>query len=90
MLEQRGGSDLWVQAPLQPLQDNLEMQTYETFEKDLQKYTQYEEAVLEALLDRVPEQEASTRETILMVCGTAPFVPIAEARKGSLNGDIGT
>lgn len=42
------------------------MQTYETFEKDLQKYTQYEEAVLSALLDRVPESEATTRETVLM------------------------
>jgi hypothetical protein len=56
-----------LQAPLQPLQDNLELQTYETFEKDVQKYAQYEEAVLQALLDRVPEAEASTRETVLMV-----------------------
>ncbi len=57
-----------LQAPLQPLQDNLEMQTYETFEKDLMKYTQYEAAVLEALLDRVPEEEAATRDIVLMVC----------------------
>lgn len=56
------------QAPLQPLQDNLELQTYETFEKDDQKYLQYEEAVLEALLDRIPEAEAATRENVLVVC----------------------
>ncbi|BDA41363.1 Protein arginine N-methyltransferase 5 [Coccomyxa sp. Obi] len=59
----------YLQAPLQPLQDNLEMQTYETFEKDLQKYTQYEEAVLAALLDRIPEDEAATRDIVLMVVG---------------------
>ena len=60
-----------VQAPLQPLQDNLELQTYETFEKDLTKYAQYEEAVLAALRDRVPEAEAGTRESVLMVRGCA-------------------
>ena len=43
------------------------MQTYETFEKDLQKYTQYESAVLEALLERVPDRDAATREIVLMV-----------------------
>ena len=31
-----------AQAPLQPLQDNLESQTYEVFEKDPVKYAQYE------------------------------------------------
>lgn len=38
------------------LQDNLESQTYETFEKDTQKYTLYEEAVYKALLDRTAPQ----------------------------------
>ncbi|GIL73292.1 hypothetical protein Vretimale_4879 [Volvox reticuliferus] len=42
----------YLQVPLQPLQDNLESQTYETFEKDLQKYKLYEEAVYKALKDR--------------------------------------
>ena len=37
------------QVPLQPLQDNLESQTYEVFEKDTTKYTMYEEAILMAL-----------------------------------------
>lgn len=54
-----------VQAPLQPLQDNLESQTYETFERDTNKYLAYEEAVLAALLDRVPPPEATTRTTVL-------------------------
>ena len=35
-----------------PVQDNLESQTYETFEKDATKYNTYEEAVYRALLDR--------------------------------------
>lgn len=34
-----------LQAPLQPLQDNLESSTYETFERDAAKYIAYEEAV---------------------------------------------
>lgn len=33
------------------LQDNLESQTYEVFEKDTTKYVQYEEAVYRALRD---------------------------------------
>lgn len=43
----------FLQAPLQPLMDNLENQTYEVFEKDPIKYQQYEKAVYKALLDRV-------------------------------------
>ena len=44
-----------LQAPLQPLMDNLESVTYETFEKDASKYIQYEEAVRCALTDLVRE-----------------------------------
>lgn len=58
-----------VQAPLQPLQDNLESQTYETFERDANKYLAYEEAVVAALLDRVPDPTAATGPTVLMVVG---------------------
>lgn len=39
-----------LQAPLQPLMDNLEAQTYETFERDPTKYIQYEKAITKALL----------------------------------------
>jgi type II protein arginine methyltransferase len=38
-----------LQSPLQPLMDNLEGQTYETFERDATKYIQYERAVASAL-----------------------------------------
>jgi protein arginine N-methyltransferase 5 len=59
----------FLQAPLQPLQDNLESQTYETFERDSTKYKVYGEAVRQALLDRVPASEAATTVTVLMVVG---------------------
>ncbi|KAI7865537.1 protein arginine N-methyltransferase [Spinellus fusiger] len=57
----------YLQAPLQPLMDNLDNQTYETFERDPIKYQQYEEAVYQALLDRVaPDSDV---ETVIMVVG---------------------
>ncbi|KAK9097651.1 hypothetical protein Syun_024696 [Stephania yunnanensis] len=59
----------FLQAPLQPLMDNLEAQTYETFEKDTMKYSQYQRAVSKALFDRVPDEKASTITTVLMVVG---------------------
>ncbi|KAF7137514.1 hypothetical protein RHSIM_Rhsim07G0173800 [Rhododendron simsii] len=59
----------FLQSPLQPLMDNLEAQTYETFEKDTVKYSQYERAVSKALLDRISEEESSTKTTVLMVVG---------------------
>jgi protein arginine N-methyltransferase 5 len=40
-----------LQAPLQPLMDNLEAQTYETFERDPTKYERYETAIALALTD---------------------------------------
>ncbi|GAB4821351.1 hypothetical protein N2152v2_008397 [Parachlorella kessleri] len=56
-------------CPLQPLQDNLESATYETFERDATKYSTYEEAVYRALLDRVPQEQAADPVTVLMVVG---------------------
>ncbi|WOG82041.1 hypothetical protein DCAR_0101200 [Daucus carota subsp. sativus] len=59
----------FLQSPLQPLMDNLEAQTYETFEKDTMKYIQYQRAICKALQDRVPDEASSTVTTILMVVG---------------------
>eukprot|EP00884_Botryococcus_braunii_P016344 jgi/Botrbrau1/3393/Bobra.0337s0034.1 len=71
----------YLQAPLQPLQDNLESQTYETFEKDGTKYLAYEEAIAQALGDRMrAPREPSSQDgppgsppppspTVLMVVG---------------------
>ncbi|KAL9933191.1 hypothetical protein V8E36_007909 [Tilletia maclaganii] len=59
----RGYAD-WLQAPLQPLMDNLENSTYEVFERDPVKYALYGEAVEKALRD------FPVSETIhIWVCG---------------------
>ncbi|PFH53048.1 hypothetical protein AMATHDRAFT_138418 [Amanita thiersii Skay4041] len=47
----------YLQAPLQPLMDNLQSLTYQTFEQDPIKYTQYEEAIFKALLEWQPTSE---------------------------------
>ncbi|CAE6494092.1 unnamed protein product [Rhizoctonia solani] len=59
----RGYED-YLQAPLQPLMDNLASMTYEVFEKDPVKYRQYEQAVYRALLDQPPDST-----TIICVAG---------------------
>lgn len=50
--------------------DNLESQTYEAFEKDPVKYSQYEKAVVKAL-----EEVPADKTTVLMV--NAPANPDA-------------
>jgi len=68
----------FLQAPLQPLMDNLESQTYETFEKDSTKYRQYQEAVLQALMQQKKkralcennlENRIESASIVLMVVG---------------------
>uniref|UniRef100_A0A182TNK8 Protein arginine N-methyltransferase n=1 Tax=Anopheles melas TaxID=34690 RepID=A0A182TNK8_9DIPT len=63
-----GYEDL-LQIPLQPLYDNLDSFTYEVFEKDPVKYIYYQNAIEQALLDRVPEADRATATTIIMVVG---------------------
>lgn len=63
------GYEDYLQAPLQPLMDNLESSTYEIFEKDPIKYSMYEEAVYRCLMDIVPDNEAEARTTVIMVLG---------------------
>ncbi|RDX67237.1 Protein arginine N-methyltransferase 1.5, partial [Mucuna pruriens] len=57
------------QERFEPLMDNLEAQTYETFERDAVKYIQYQRAVSNALMDMVPDEEASAKTIVLMVVG---------------------
>ena len=57
------------QCPLQPLMDNLESQTYEVFEKDPVKYSEYQAAMTAALEDMVAEEEREARVVTLMVVG---------------------
>eukprot|EP00795_Rhopilema_esculentum_P001486 gene1486-15920_t len=63
------GYEDYLQAPLQPLMDNLESQTYEVFEKDPIKYAQYEKAVYHALLDRVSDEKKNEVTSVIMVVG---------------------
>jgi len=64
----RGYED-YLQCPLQPLMDNLESQTYEVFEKDPVKYSEYQAAIQAALTDLVPEAECGEKVLVLMVVG---------------------
>ncbi|KAI6647232.1 Protein arginine N-methyltransferase 5-like [Oopsacas minuta] len=64
----RGYED-FLQCPLQPLQDNLESQTYEMFEKDPVKYVRYEEAVKQALLDIKERETYQGKDVVVMVVG---------------------
>lgn len=57
----RGYED-YLQCPLQPLMDNLESQTYEIFEKDPVKYTQYQTAIHQAILKIMSTEEDKSRK----------------------------
>ena len=61
--------------PLQPLQDNLESATYETFEKDPIKYQQYEKAIAQALEERFSPED---KPCVMVVgAGRGPLVAAA-------------
>ncbi|EGO24309.1 hypothetical protein SERLADRAFT_356020 [Serpula lacrymans var. lacrymans S7.9] len=61
----------YLQAPLQPLMDNLQSITYQTFERDPVKYRNYEEAIYNALV----EWPASDRIVICVAgAGRGPLV----------------
>ncbi|KAL3179760.1 hypothetical protein MRX96_037748 [Rhipicephalus microplus] len=62
------GFEDYLQIPLQPLMDNLESVTYEIFEKDPVKYTEYQRAIHLALMDKGAEA-GKDKEIILMVVG---------------------
>ncbi|XP_031846759.1 protein arginine N-methyltransferase 5 [Nomia melanderi] len=64
----RGYED-YLQCPLQPLMDNLESQTYEIFEKDPVKYTQYQTAIHQAILGIMSETNDKNKKLVIMVVG---------------------
>ncbi|RKP11211.1 protein arginine N-methyltransferase 5 [Thamnocephalis sphaerospora] len=64
----------YLQAPLQPLMDNLESATYQVFEQDPVKYAQYEKAVYHALLDRVPAGSDVVTTVMVVGAGRGPLV----------------
>ena len=75
------GYEDFLQNPLQPLMDNLESGTYEVFEKDPVKYTQYQNAIHLALVDRDPKIEVIT----VMVLGAGRGPLVRAALKASLS-----
>jgi type II protein arginine methyltransferase len=69
----------YLQTPLQPLMDNLESQTYETFEKDPIKYRLYEDAIYGALIDRKGKKDC----IVLMVLGAGRGPLVAASLRAS-------
>ncbi|KAJ3080507.1 Protein arginine N-methyltransferase 5, partial [Physocladia obscura] len=68
------GYDDFLQAPLQPLMDNLESATYQVFERDPVKYTQYEAAIAAALADRKLAVDQSFFSVCVFGAGRGPLV----------------
>lgn len=63
-----------LQAPLQPLADNLESETYELFEQDPVKYALYEEAVFRFLTKRKGEGRQQPFYIVVVGAGRGPLV----------------
>ncbi|KAI0207199.1 Protein arginine N-methyltransferase 5 [Lamellibrachia satsuma] len=80
------GYEDYLQCPLQPLMDNLESQTYEVFEKDPFKYSQYQKAVLLALQDRVKGNDSKVVVVMVLGAGRGPLVTASmnAARKADI------
>jgi len=68
------------------LMDNLESQTYETFEKDPIKYKMYQEAVYKALMER--HAEGTTAIVMVVGAGRGPLVRASLAAAKSANRTI--
>jgi protein arginine N-methyltransferase 5 len=86
-LEQFGaGYQDYLQAPLQPLADNLESITYEVFEKDPIKYEWYERAIAHALMDWATEEKATSSTTgavVIAVVGSGRGPLVTRALRAS-------
>ncbi len=76
----------YLQAPLQPLTDNLESVTYEVFEKDPVKYDWYERAIQQALEDWMAEAKPSSHpdgRVVLAVVGAGRGPLVTRALQAS-------
>jgi protein arginine N-methyltransferase 5 len=68
----------FLQSPLQPLHDNLEAQTYETFEMDTVKYSAYKAAIAKAIIDLDARGHIQDRCVIFVAgSGRGPIVSAA-------------
>ncbi|KAM0345440.1 hypothetical protein ACHAPU_006603 [Fusarium lateritium] len=75
----------WLQSPLQPLSDNLESATYEVFEGDPVKYSQYEVAVFEALTEwkELKKPLSKDGKVVVAVAGSGRGPLVTRALKAS-------
>lgn len=76
----------YLQAPLQPLTDNLESVTYEVFEKDPVKYDWYERAIAQALSDWAAQEKptsSSSGAVVIAVAGSGRGPLVTRALKAS-------
>ncbi|PQE05217.1 arginine N-methyltransferase 5 protein [Rutstroemia sp. NJR-2017a BBW] len=76
----------YLQAPLQPLTDNLESVTYEVFEKDPVKYDWYERAIAEALVDWSKQKKPTSSPSgavVIAVAGSGRGPLVTRALKAS-------
>jgi type II protein arginine methyltransferase len=76
----------YLQAPLQPLTDNLESVTYEVFEKDPIKYNWYERAIAFALTDWAQQGKPTSSATgpiVLAVVGPGRGPLVTRALRAS-------
>nr|CAG4651639.1 EOG090X028A [Triops cancriformis] len=81
------GYEDYLQFPLQPLMDNLESQTYEVFEKDPVKYTEYQKAMYLAILDKVPVEKKDEIVLTLMVVGAGRGPLVRAALNAAIKAD---
>lgn len=86
-----------LQKPLQPLQDDLKNEMYETFEKDPVKYEKYQQAIEKAMIFKLKERQKNDDDDykkkikIMVVgCGRAPLVKnvIAVCQKLEISSNI--
>ena len=66
-----------LQSPLQPLMDNLESHTYEVFEKDPIKYSEYQRAIYEAIKDKTDSDWDKVLTLMVLGAGRGPLVRAA-------------
>merc|ERR1711860_72733 len=67
------GYEDYLQNPLQPLMDNLESGTYEVFERDPVKYSEYQNAVFRAITDKAPNPD-DVLTVMVLGAGRGPLV----------------
>lgn len=78
----------YLQAPLQPLMDNLESQTYEVFERDPVKYERYQAAISRALSEIKDKRENDAAMDVDPPASTEPPKPVVITVVGAGRGPL--